>query len=54
MSRLEELVASGSCAQCGAKVHLNEAGRIACGDCNLPTEECECAGAPKPDTRLPA
>ena len=53
MSRLEELLASGSCALCGASVHMNEAGRVACDDCNLVTEECECGGAPKPDMRLP-
>ena len=53
MSRLEELLASGSCAECGAGVHMNEAGRVACNDCNLATEECECAGREKPDMGLP-
>jgi hypothetical protein len=52
MSRIEELLASSRCAQCGASVHMNEAGRVACDDCNLPTEECECAGE-KPDMSLP-
>jgi hypothetical protein len=53
MSRLEELLAAGSCAQCGAGVHMNDEGRIACNDCNLVTEECECAGEAKPDMSLP-
>ena len=53
MSRLEELLTAGSCAACGARVHMNEAGRVACNDCDLPTEECECAGVEKPDMRLP-
>ena len=52
MSRLEELLAAGSCAACGASVHMDEAGRVACNDCNLPTEECQCAGGEKPDMRL--
>lgn len=52
MSRLEDLLASSSCSQCGAGVFLNEAGRVACKECNLPTEECECSGS-KPDMQLP-
>ena len=52
MSRFEEMLASSSCSQCGAGVFMNDEGRVACKGCNLPTEECECAGE-KPDMSLP-
>ena len=53
MSKLDEILARSSCAACGAGVYRNDAGRIACNTCNLPTEECECGQADKPDMSLP-
>lgn len=53
MSKLDEILARSSCAACGAGVYQNDAGRIACNDCKLPTEECECGGEQKPDMSLP-
>ncbi len=53
MSKLDEILARSSCAVCGAAVYQNDAGRIACKDCNLPTEECECGEGKKPDMSLP-
>ncbi len=53
MSKLDEILARSSCAACGAGVYQNEAGRIACETCKLPTEECECAGGEKADMSLP-
>ena len=53
MSKLDEILARSSCAACGAGVYRNDAGRVACNTCNLPTEECECGEAEKPDMNLP-
>ena len=53
MSQIDELLARSSCSQCGAKVYMTDEGRIACEVCKVPTEECTCEGATKPDSSLP-
>ena len=54
MSQISEMLSRSSCSQCGAKVFMNDEGRIACQNCNLPTEECRCnAEEPVPDPSLP-
>ncbi len=53
MSQLGDLLSRSSCSQCGAKVFMTDEGRVACQDCKVPTEECTCEGAAKPDTSLP-
>jgi uncharacterized Zn finger protein (UPF0148 family) len=47
------MLSRSSCSQCGAKVFLNDEGRVACDTCKAPTEECTCEGASKPDPSLP-
>lgn len=54
MSQLRDMLERSSCSQCGAKVFMNDEGRVACQDCTLPTEECRCNEAePVPDPSLP-
>ncbi len=54
MSRLDQLLESSSCSQCGAGVYRNDEGRVACKGCDAPTEECTCTGGEKPDMSLPS
>jgi hypothetical protein len=53
MSQLDEILARSRCAACGGAVFMNDEGRVACKDCQLPTEECTCSGGEKPDMNLP-
>ncbi|MDQ6837239.1 MAG: hypothetical protein M3137_02560 [Actinomycetota bacterium] len=53
MSQLDDMLSRSSCSQCGANVFMTGEGRVACQTCEVPTEECTCEGAAKPDTHLP-
>ncbi len=53
MSQLDDMLSRSSCSQCGASVFMTDEGRVACRGCDVPTEECNCEGAAKPDTHLP-
>jgi len=53
MSQIGDLLSRSSCSQCGAKVFMTDEGRVACEGCRVPTEECTCDGAARPDTQLP-
>ncbi len=43
MTNLDDILRRGSCAICGAGVHLDDKeGRVACDGCGVPTDNCTC------------
>jgi hypothetical protein len=50
---MEQFMEGGRCVMCDAGVHW-EAGRVACDNCNLPTDCCLCEpGKPAPPPAEP-